>query len=299
MRDFGTLQYLWDNWTCKPFLIHRCGEKPADKGPWKMVDGCTLLRSEGEEGGSIEEVNPNTVEGVCVLKKDSRLGSNLIQSNCGEEPAEFVSLDSWKAEQKLKVEEYSIELKEGKPGKGIVTFLLQSFPSECGSMRVGVWIDLARVVGAIHGKRKLHVLRHVPRFMWTLLDKNGLHRSHCRKTEHVTKDFSATSQYDSRHTKTMEWSVSIVGIILWLESLAFEGRCGCRDEGKNLLLRQKAKNMLTSILTIPRNGQAKIAFAMTITQCEILLDGMNVDHEVLKQSEAHKNFHTEYRSWKL
>ena len=79
--------------------------------------------------------------------------------------------------------------------------------------------------------------------------------------------------------------VSMLAALLFLEDVY--GRSGkfANADRKDEEISRRGKAALIALLTWPRHSETRIAFALSRTSCEMLITGMEVDPDVLKESE--------------
>ena len=289
LRDYGTLQYLWDTLAWTGFLIHERGAE-GDRGPWELVDreGDAHLQRIREDEGVMEELNPLDVPGVHVVDVDAT-GDLVVKARFGDEPAEFVRLQTWQNQSRLKKTMKFLNIPLADSTTFGCEFTWTEYPLQCGDKPVSVWMSFPKVVEYVMGKNAMSRCRKLVKQLWRVLDSHGLAREHCRKAEDLQPECD-----DHIRANSQNWLVSVLACTIWLEYRVYDGYCSreARRLGSSApkeVEDTKAKLLLEMLFTWPRCGQDRIAFAMPRSGCELLLKGMQVDCGILHASEERKN----------
>ena len=283
LRDFGTLQFLWDSFSGEYIQIHG-PEAVRDDGPWRLdvSNGSAELVSCEGEGQDVVRFDPAELAALRVRVSED--GEIMVCDNREVGQSQFSPLHSWLDDNKCKQEHKALVLPvQGyEPFKCVFTW--EAVPCYCGDKPVCLWADFKWLLSYVFGKKTVsHAWRYAG-YLSALLEKIGLSETHV--------DDSARSQANKRRRtiegaspiegenvgSPTEWRVSMLAAIVFLEHAAFSKNWSKSPHLEHKDSEARAEALLSAFLEWPRHGETDIAFALEQTRCQLLLNGMVVDH---------------------
>lgn len=288
LRDFGTLQFLWDSFSGLYFKVFGPGAV-SEGGPWRLEadEGRPELVSLEEGGDGACTLFPECLSRLKVVV-DETSGEVLVESRSETDQENFESLDVWRDLRKDTVVSQALEVPvEGQPAFKSV-FYWETVPTYCGDKPVSLWLSFSWLLDYVLGK-------DAPTFVWRYAATHekyllslGLDESHvansARSRDRKRRRVGEADASESESAMSSEWRLSVQAAILFLEEVACSKRLGTRSKDKDVA-KSKARALLTAFLQWPRHGEEIIAFALPGSGCQMLLRGMQVDREILVESE--------------
>jgi hypothetical protein len=290
LRDFGSLQFLWDSFSGEYIKVHG-SEAVTEDGPWQLVlseNSAKLVSIDSENGDSVR-LDP---EQVASLVAHVNADGKLVVGDKGEvDKLKFVPLHSWLGANKSSVVSKALVLHVHGYAPFKCVFSWEEVPFYCGDKPVSLWVDFAWLLGFVFGKKCVNLAWRYAGYLSGYLQKLGLDESHvsesARSRASKLRRTSETPSPGGKAQGLSEWHVSILAAILFLENAAYSKTWAKSGNVENKDSQDRAHALLRVFLEWPRHGETTIAIALQKTDCQLLLNGMVVDHECLKESEAH------------
>lgn len=289
LRDFGSLQFLWDSFSGEYIKVYGPGAV-RDDGPWSldMSSGKAELLCIAGGGEDAVRVDPGELASVKV--RPSEGGQLKVADEREVVGRQWLPLCDWLDNSRGKAESKALAL----PVQGHSAFecvcLWEAVPQLCGDKPVCIWMDFKWLLDYVFGKKAVDSTWRYATYLSDYLQKLGLDASHltdsAKSQASKRRRTEEGASPEENRSKNGEWRVSVLGTILFLENAAFSKQWAKSVSGSDDS-RSKASALLSALLQWPRHGETDIAFALPKTGCQLLLSGMEIDHECLVQSEEH------------
>lgn len=289
LRDFGTLQFLWDALSGEYIQVYGPTAAINMRGPWDLdVSGdkpaLVQLAGEGEIGVVLD---PDELASVKV--HTGPLGDVTV-SDSRDDGQRKLSLAAWiknnKGKQHLRALKLPVDGLEDFEGLGH----WELSPALCGDKPVSLWFDFKWLVNYVYGKAAVDNVWKLARALQDRLEKFGLHESHVMDSDRARQQKRRqTSSEDSdqsmaESTRSSDWRVSALAAVLFLEEAAFDKK-RIRAKAINRDALSKAQALLKCLVSWPQRGEPAVAFMLGQSQCTLFLRGSKVDVETFKDTE--------------
>ena len=218
LRDFGSLQFLWDAFSGEYIKVYGVGAVLAD-GPWKLdvsSGRAELVQINGDKPEDLIRLDPEELASVKVFPSEN--GQIMVVDK-----REGTSPKLWQA---------WLDSSAGKGESKAVTCTVQGFeafecvcfwpavPQLCGDKPVCVWVDFKWLLTYVYGKAAAGRAWKYAKMLKDYLGKLGLDESHVEdsaasqamKRRRLEEGASPKAANDE---SLDEWRVSILAAILF------------------------------------------------------------------------------------
>ena len=287
LRDFGSLQFLWDALSGEYIKVYGPGAV-RDDGPWSLDVSSGRAELVRFAGGGEDVLRLDPEELASVKVRPSEGGKLMVVDEC-QFGRQSLPLRDWLDSSRRKAESKALVL----PVQGYSEFECvcswEAVPHLCGDKPVCIWMDFKWLLTFVFGKKAVRFTWRYAANLSAHLQKLGLDESHIEesgRSQASKRRRTAEGASPNDTWKNSDWRVSMLGALLFLENAAFSktwAKCalGRTDSAK------RAEALLGALLQWPRHGETGVAFTFPKTECQLLLNGMVIDHECLVESEEH------------
>jgi len=177
LRDFGSLQLLWDSLSGEYIPVYGLGAV-LDGGPWGLdvsSGSAELVQIDGE-GTDVRRFNPEELASVNV--RTSEDGQIMIADKREVVGATSLPLREWLHSCRCQGDDRALVIQI----QGYVAFECvyrwEAVPQLCGDKPVCLWMDFKRLVSFVLGKNAVDRTFKYVEYLRGHLDKLGLDKSH-------------------------------------------------------------------------------------------------------------------------
>ena len=290
LRDFGSLQFLWDALSGEyievygptasmnmrsPAMWSWCGDKP------KLVE---RVEEEDEIGRTFDP------EELASIKVHTGPLGDVTVSDSRDDSEHKSSLDAWtknnKGKHNLRALKLEVEGLEDFEGWGH----WELSPASCGDKPVSLWFDFKWLVNYVYGKKAVDDVWTFARALKYSLQKYELDESHVvdsdrardQKKRKTSNENLEEPQADS--PSSSDWRVSALAAVLFLEEACFSQKW-MRRKAINPNALSKARALLKCFMSWPLRGESAVAYVLERSKSTLLLRGLKVDVEAFKETE--------------
>ena len=291
LRDFGCMQFLWDCVSGEYIKVFGRGAV-TEQGPWELFpsEGGEFLRSVCAEADTATVVDPAKLASLQITTNGD--GKLLVVPRADADGNEYrVPLDVWQKQSRSQMEWTGLVFPlDGYPSFKC-EFHWENVPRMCGDQAVSLWVSWKWLVDFVLGKKAVAKSWRYAQYLEAHLEGLGLATTHVmrRETSCGEKPAACGEQPAACGEKPAElaqhFRVSMLAALLFLEDVAFSGGKYISADNKADDIGSKAKAVLKAWLLWPRHSESTIALALSRTQCDMLITGLEVDRSVLAESE--------------
>ena len=294
LRDFGSLQFLWDGLSGEYIQVYGSGAV-VDSGPWSLdvSDGSAKLVQIIEEGEHPVVLKPEELASVRV--RSSPHGEVFVVDERDADTRQSLPLQAWLRSCACNQKSMALKLPVDGHAAFEGVFHWEAAPAFCGGKPVCLWVDFKWLVNYVYGKGSVDHIWRCAKSLKSYVEKLGLDESHVEdsaKSFRMQKKLSHAGEEQENATNESkaltDWRVSLLAACLFLENAVFDKRWSKAEHRNTDTAQAKAKALLNSMMCWPRRGETSVAFGLDKSRCNLLLRGSMFDVETLHESEESK-----------
>ena len=286
LRDFGSLQFLWDGLSGEYIQVYGSGAV-VDIGPWSLdVSGGSARLVQVIDEGDPALLKPEDLASVRVRSSPHGEAFVVDERDAGDHKS--LPLRAWR--QNCACKQTSVALKLPVDGHAAFegVFHWEAAPRFCGDKPVCLWVDFKWLIDYVYGKNSVDSTWSLAKSLKSYVERLGLDESHVEESARSSFHWKKKSSSAETDKKSNEWRVSSLAAFLFLENAVFDKRWSKAENRNADTAQAKAKALLKSMMFWPRRGETSVAFVLDTSKCNLLLRGSKLDVETLQESEESK-----------